>query len=130
VPVGLVTGDQQACAQAAAALGPGGTDVAIVKQAGGRSQATSLHPQVACERIEAAAAAAVARRDLKPFTPPSPYTLAIDFMQTAMAEMAALAPGAERTGPRRVTYRSDNIAEIARCRVALTTLAASVHQRP
>ncbi|HZQ28342.1 MAG TPA: M55 family metallopeptidase [Acidimicrobiales bacterium] len=127
VPVGLVTGDQQACAQATDRLGS--VETVAVKQAMGRSQGASLHPRVASELIEGAATQAVAAAmsgTLRPYRASPPFVLEVDLVKSSMAEVAALVPGVERSGPRRVTFQSADVAELARCRAVITSLAGSV----
>lgn len=124
VPVGLVTGDDKACAQAEKQL-PGVRTV-VVKHALGRSVARSLHPAEARDAIEAAARQAVAAAsDLHPFTMQPPFVLEMDFASTGAAEVAALAPGSERIGSRTLRYTTDDMREVYRARMAWTTLAGT-----
>src|SRR5438552_12129851 len=72
VPVGLVTGDDKACSQAAKRL-PGIRTV-VVKEGYGRNVAKSLHPSAAREAIRKAAAETVAARsELHPYRPGPPF---------------------------------------------------------
>ena len=98
VPVTLFTGDDIACAQFAGTH-PGVSTV-VTKRAYGNTTVRSLHPSVACERIEAAAAAAVRR--LEPFRPTPPFRLEVDLLRTAQADRCALAPGSDRVSARTV----------------------------
>lgn len=110
VPVALVSGDQQAVAEAKAILGDDLAGV-VVKQGVARSAAQSVHPTIACDRIRATITAALQPAALRQRTPlrlPAPTTLAIDFMRSSQADVAALMPGAERTGPRTVTYTHED----------------------
>jgi D-amino peptidase len=122
VPVALVTGDQTACAQANDHLG----DVAtvVVKDAITRYAARTLLPAVACEKIRAAAAHAVAHRP-KPFTPPLPLPLELDFVDAACADAAELVPETRRVGGLTCAYRAPDAATLIRVIQAWTILAAS-----
>jgi D-amino peptidase len=113
VPVIMISGDQTACAEASALLG--GIETVVVKQASGRMAAECLPPALAQEKIQEAAASAVTRlRDgqaPKPLSLRGPVTMAIDFVQSEMADRAALLPGAIRAG-RRVEYTAPDILTI------------------
>jgi D-amino peptidase len=122
VPVALVSGDQALGAEAKALLG---TDVetVIVKEAVGRFAARSLAPSVACERIRAAAVAAL-RRKHAPFTFKPPLRLEVDFIVSQMADMAELVPGSSRMGGRTVSYAGDDYREVFRAWRAMYNLAS------
>jgi D-amino peptidase len=126
VPVALVTGDATACAQARELLGD--VDVVVVKDAITRYAARAMHPSAACERIRAAAAAAVrgagagARR---PFAPPPPHALEIDFVNAACADAAELVPGTRRVDGLTCAYRADDAATLIQVIQAWTILAGS-----
>jgi len=122
-PVVLVTGDQAACAEGREWLGPS-VGVVPVKTAIGRGAARSLAPAEACRRIEAAATAALG--DIgAPLVPPSPATIEVEFRTTAQAELAELAPGSTRTGPRTVAWTGSEYREVFRAWRALYNLAAA-----
>ena len=124
VPVGLVTGDDKACAQAAKRL-PGIRTV-VVKQSFGRGVARSLHPSAARAAIQEASADVVAAAgDLSPYLPESPYTLECDMANTGVADLCSLTPGAQRSGPRTVRFETDDYLEAFRCLLAWTYLGAS-----
>jgi D-amino peptidase len=126
VPVGLVTGDDKACAQAEAGI-PGVRTVSV-KEGLGRGVARSLHPSVARDAIRRGAAGAVALAadgELAPFRPPGPYGVEADLANTGCADVCALAPGVARTGPRTVRFDTDDFREAFRCILAWTYLAAS-----
>ena len=121
VPVIMISGDQTACAEAVTLLGP--LETAIVKQASGRMAAELLPPSVSQQRIQAAAQQAVRRlskgQSPKPLMLPDPITLAIEFVQSEMADKAAQLPGARRTA-RRIEYTAhDMITIYAAFRTAL-----------
>jgi len=124
VPVGLVTGDDKICAQAATRI-PGIRTVSV-KESYGRGVAKSLHPVAAREAIRAAAAEAVAgASELVPFVIPPPIVLEADTANTSSAELCALAPGVERAGPRTVRFATEDFREAYRCLLAWTYLGAS-----
>jgi D-amino peptidase len=121
-PVGLVTGDETTCRQCRELLGP--VETVAVKWAVGRLAARSLHPEVARERIRAAAATAVRERGrFTPYRLEAPYLLHIDMQTTAMADAAMIMPYTERHDARGVLFRADRIEVVFRALLALTTLA-------
>jgi D-amino peptidase len=124
VPVGLVTGDDKACAQAEKAI-PGIRSV-VVKEGYGRGVARSLHPSVAREAVRAAAAESVrGAGDLQPYRLEPPFVLEADVANTSAADLCSLAPGTERTGPRTVRFETQDYREAFRCLLAWTYLGAS-----
>jgi len=110
VPVIMISGDQTACAEAAALLGP--LETAVVKQASGRMAAECLPPPVAQSKIQAAAASSVTRlrsgQAPKPLRLAAPITLTVDLVQSEMADKAAWMPGTSRQG-RRVEYTAQDM---------------------
>ncbi len=96
----MISGDQSACAEAAALLGP--VETAVVKQATGRTAAECLPPAVTQELIYLAARAGVGR--LRAGTAPAPLrvatpvTIAVELIRSEMADAASLVPGARRRG--------------------------------
>jgi D-amino peptidase len=125
VPVALVTGDDKCCRHAEKRL-PGIRTVAV-KTGIGRHVASSLSPEIARAKIRLAAAEAV--RDhgaLEPFRPEAPFAIEVDVTHTTMAELAALAPGTERTGPRTVRYEHEDFREAMRAFLAWMWLARNV----
>ena len=124
VPVGLVTGDDKACAQAAKAL-PGIRTV-VVKEGYGRNVARSMHPSAAREAIKKAAAETVAALgELQPYRPGPPFTLEADVANTSAADLCSLAPGTDRVGPRTVRFETEDFPEAFRCLLAWTYLGSS-----
>jgi D-amino peptidase len=111
VPIVLITGDQTACAEAAAVLP--GIRTAVVKQSITRSAAASLHPELACELIEHEARAAVT--GLAAAVPPPvarPATLEITWRTADMAAQAAWVRGMERAGDRVTTSVGEDLLEL------------------
>jgi D-amino peptidase len=121
VPVGLVTGDDKCCEQAKRLAG---LRTVTVKQGIGRHVATSLSPQVAHERIKRAALETVrGSRELLVFAPKPPFRLEVDMISTSCTELAALAPGTERAGPRTVGFAAKTVQEMMRALLAWMYLA-------
>jgi D-amino peptidase len=104
VPVLLVTGDQAACAEAAALL-PGVTTVAV-KRATAFQAAECLNPEVTQPRIREAAAQALRQyRESalpRPLQLAQPVRLAVELGTPAMADIASLIPGMQRVDGRRI----------------------------
>jgi len=126
VPVGLITGDDKACAAIADRL-PWVIPVAV-KEGMGRNVARSLHPSEARARIREGAARAVRAAvagELPAFRPDPPFVLEADLANTGCAELCALAPATDRVGARTVRFRTDDFAEAYRCLLAWTYLADS-----
>jgi len=111
VPVIMISGDQTACAEAAALLGP--IETAVVKQAHGNMAAECLSPAAAQAAIRAAAARAVARlragQAPAPYRPALPIAMAVDFHQVEMASSAAAMPGVQWDGSRRITISAPDM---------------------
>jgi D-amino peptidase len=113
VPVLMISGDKAACAEATALLGP--VETVIVKTASSRMSAELLPPAVTQEMIQAGARKAVQRlangQAPQPLRLQPPIHMAIDFVQSEMADEAALLPGAQRTG-RRIEYSAADMVTI------------------
>ena len=120
-PVGLVTGDASTCQQCRALLGE--VDTVVVKWAMGRLAARSLHPVVARQKIREAAAHAVRTHErFAPHHVEPPLVLELDMVTTAMADAAALMPGAERISACTIRYVSDDVQTVFRAMLALIRL--------
>ncbi len=95
VPVVLVAGDDSVAAEAAAVVP--GVHAVVVKRALGFSAAALLHPDEACDRIEAAVPRALADRGLmQPLRFDGPVLVEVDVLRPGMTERALLIPGIER----------------------------------
>jgi D-amino peptidase len=104
VPV-LVTGDDTVAAEAAAIVP--GIHTVEVKRALGAHAADSLHPEEACAQIEAAVPGALdARASVTPPRYDGAVSLDVDVLTPAMAELALLIPGMERTAGTTLHYRA------------------------
>jgi D-amino peptidase len=106
VPVGLVTGDDLACAEAESLYA--GVQTARVKTAVDRYTARCLSPQVAQERIREAARRATGEGDLTPYAPEPPYSFTVEFATASSAASVLFFPGLERTDDRRVSWTHED----------------------
>ena len=126
-PVLMISGDQNACAEATALLGD--IETAVVKQATGRVSAECLPPEVTRRLIQDAAERAVRR--LAAGNAPAairvapPITVAVEFIRSEMADAAALMPGAQRLEGKQVAYIAADMPEAYRAFRALVGLASS-----
>ena len=107
IPVGLVTGDDLACAEAEA-LYPG-VRTARVKTAVDRYTARCLSPEASHGRIrESAQRAAEGIEDLTPYTPEPPYSFTVEFATASAAASVLFFPGLERVDDRRVSWTDED----------------------
>ncbi len=113
VPVIMLSGDQTVCAEARDWLGE--VETAIVKYAHGRMAAECLPLAEAQRIIQAAAAQAVTRlragQAPAPLRLPAPITVVIDFIQSEMADRAAIFPGARRGPDRHVEVKAEDMVQ-------------------
>jgi D-amino peptidase len=101
IPVVLVTGDLAATREATALLGD--ITTVSVQEAYGRFSGRLLAPSEAHARIRNAATAALKRAG-RPWALEPPYTVAVDFLRSAEADMAEFVPGAQRVAARTVEF--------------------------
>lgn len=124
VSVGLVTGDD-VLAREAEHFVPWARRV-MVKEAMDRFAARSMSPQRARESIREAARDAASRRtDMRTFALEGPLTLDVAFRQAGMADVAALLPGSERSGPRHVRYLAPDPLTLYRAFRVMNTVAGA-----
>jgi D-amino peptidase len=107
VPAVLVSGDDTVAAEAADAVP--GMHAVVVKRALGARAAASLHPDEACDRIEAQVPKALAdwgadRGAVRPPRFDGPVVLEVDVRRARMTEQSLLVPGMELAGPRTLRY--------------------------
>jgi D-amino peptidase len=125
-PVLLISGDQNACAEATALLGD--LETAVVKRATGRNSAECLPPEVTVQLIRDAAERAVRRLDdgsaPAPHRRGAPITVAVEFIRAEMADAAAILPGAGRIGGKRVAYTAADMPAAYRAFRSLVGLAS------
>jgi D-amino peptidase len=106
VPVLLLAGDKALCATAAS-VNPNILTVAVSEGNGNAS--ISIHPELARERIAAAAVEALSA-DPKTMLVPLPplFKVSIYFKQHYLAKQGSYYPGATRVGAHELTFRSKN----------------------
>ena len=121
VPVVLVSGDRATADEARDVLGAE-VGVVVVKEAVSRHAARSVAPEVARKRIKEGVTEALRGRH-RPFVPPSPSTIEVDFRLTYQADYAEVVPGSERLGPVTVAYTHADYRELFRAWRALYNLA-------
>lgn len=124
IPVGLVTGDDLACAEAES-LYPG-VRTANVKTAIDRYTARCLSPEASHERIrEAAQRAAEGTGDLIPYTPGAPYSFTVEFATASAAASVLFFPGLERVDDRRISWTHENYETAFKMFIGVMRLARS-----
>ena len=111
VPVVMVTGDKALC-DFAKALIPEITAVPVNEGRGGG--VTTIHPDEAVERIEAAAKEAVKKADLCKVPMPEHFHMEIYFVKHAMAYSKSFYPGATLKDDKYVCFDSDDWYEVLR----------------
>lgn len=119
VPVLMISGDLAACNEARQLIG--GIEVAVVKWPSGRMAAECLTPEDAQQKIQQAAFQAVSHlvasldndESLPCLSLQPPITMAVEFVQSEMADKAAIMPGTVRNG-RRIEYTAGDMIEIYR----------------
>jgi D-amino peptidase len=108
IPVGLVTGDDALAAEVEGWL-PWAERV-VVKTADSTTSASSVHPNVARERVRAGARQAVTRAArggaaaFEVLDVGSPVVIEVEYARGSVADHAAMVPGAERSGDRGVRH--------------------------
>ncbi len=126
VPVIMLTGDAETCAQAKSLLGE---DLAVVavKEAAGRTAARLLPRAEALEKLKSGARVALASRSRrKPFILEPPFQFSVEFHNSGQAEMPLLVPGVKRTGARSVAFAANDYLEGFKLLRALIALGGSI----
>ena len=111
VPVALITGDANLCAFAKELI-PQITAVPV--NVGRGAGVTSLHPDEAVERIEAAAKEALGKAELCKVPMPEHFHIEIDFVKHHLAYSKSFYPGAVLNEDKIVCYDHDDWYEILR----------------
>jgi D-amino peptidase len=106
VPVVLVTGDQVTIEEARSQLGE--IETAAVKEGVSQTAAHCLHPEVAAEKIKAAAERAL-KLKVKPFKVTFPLKAKVTFKLPFCADMAEHIPGIHRLDGNTVEWTSEDI---------------------
>jgi D-amino peptidase len=125
VPVVLITGDATTAQEAQPFLP--GIEAVVVKESHTRFAATSLHPDVACERIRAGATRALER--LGSFSVPAitlPATLRVRFRNADLAEVASWLGGVRRVDATSVEVSDDDPLRLFKTFVTTVLLTRSV----
>ncbi|MEV8002237.1 M55 family metallopeptidase [Streptomyces parvus] len=123
VPVVLLSGDDAACAEAAALI-PEAVTVPV-KEALGMAAAVTLHPEEARDRLRRAAADAVSRRtEIPPLALTGPLDVEVDLASPHTIDLATLVPGVSRTaGARTVAFAAPDYGTAYRLILLLAQLA-------
>jgi D-amino peptidase len=121
VPVVLVTGDDRACADAGG-YAPEARTVAV-KDCVSRYAAVCRPPGATSAAIRAAAKEATSLAGRRQPVAEREYSVEVEFDAAHLAGAAALVPSVERTGVRRVAYRSPSAYDMIRCFKTVTTMA-------
>jgi D-amino peptidase len=125
VPVVLITGDATTAREAEPSFP--GIEAVVVKESHTRFSATSLHPEVACERIRAGAARAVERLGSYPLPAVTlPATLGVRFRNADLAEVATWLGGVRRVDDTSVEITDDDPLRLFRTFVTAVLLTRSV----
>jgi len=109
VPVALVAGDDELCAEAERRFA--GVVTVPVKTTIDRFAARSLTPEKARNLLREGAMQAVRNVEqgaLKLYAVEAPVTIEVDFKRTSPAAMTSLIPTVERTGPRTISILADD----------------------
>jgi D-amino peptidase len=122
VPVGLVTGDAAATAEAAALLGPA-LKLVTVKHAVGYQAATCIHTEEAVSLIRQGAEAAITTA-VEPFVPETPTVLRLVLKSPLMADYASLIPGSRRLDGYTVEYAHEDYLTVFKVMRAMVKLAS------
>jgi D-amino peptidase len=108
VPVILLTGDSETCAQAKSILGDGLVTVAV-KEAQGRYAAKNLPLDEAKKRLREGAKEALQKKgQVAVFRLSPPLKFELEVNNSAQAEMPTLIDLVKRTGPRTLEFSSDD----------------------
>ena len=108
VPVIMLTGDTETCAQAKSILGEGLTTVAV-KEAQGRYAARNFPRDEAREQLkEGAKAALLKESQVAVFRLKAPYKFELDVNNSYQAELPCLVHLIKRSSPRTVEFTSDD----------------------
>ncbi len=125
VPVVMLSGDTETCAQAKAIFGNEFV-TAPVKEAIGRNAARLLPRAEATTTLMGAAREALAKRaTIAPYKLSAPYTFELELNTSLQAEAPTLIPGVKRAGPRIVTFSATDYIEGFKLLRALIALAAA-----
>ncbi|HLW86661.1 MAG TPA: M55 family metallopeptidase [Candidatus Sulfotelmatobacter sp.] len=113
VPVVFLSGDQTACQEARALLGP--IETAEVKHAIGFYSAEMLPPNESQRLIREGVRRGVERRaEIKPYKISHPVKLEIRFNDVVVAEVASYLPGVERPSGNTIAFTGRDMTEVSK----------------
>ena len=125
MPVILLTGDTETCAQAKAIFGDA-IVTAAVKEATGRFAARMLPQEEARTRLKDAAKEALLKRAaIAPFRLNGAVHVDVEFLTSAQAEMPLMLPGVKRTAARALSFTATDYLEGFRMLRAIIALASA-----
>ncbi len=125
VPVIMLTGDTETCAQAMSLFGDAFV-TAAVKEATGRFAAKLLPQDEARARLTEAAKQALGRvGKVQPFRLEAPYAFEVEFLTSGQAEMPVMLPGVKRATPRSVSFTATDYIDGFKLLRAIIGLASS-----
>ncbi|MFD0691124.1 M55 family metallopeptidase [Actinomadura fibrosa] len=125
VPVGFLAGDRAACEEARDLLGA--VETVAVKDGHDRYAAEVIPPVRAQELIyEGVARALNAPDGWKRLALDAPYTMAVEWNSTAIAQSCSLIPGVKPSGPRTTEFTTDDYAEIVGLLGVFATIAGEI----
>jgi D-amino peptidase len=123
VPVILLTGDTETCAQATGILG-GALPTVAVKEAVTRVAARMFPAEATRTRLTIRAREALGKRTaIAPFRINGPYTFEVELHNSGQAELPLLLPGVKRTGARGVSFSATDYIEGFKLLRAIIALA-------
>ncbi|SOD63984.1 D-aminopeptidase DppA. Metallo peptidase. MEROPS family M55 [Streptomyces zhaozhouensis] len=122
-PVVLVTGDDLTCADARG-YAPEAVGVAVKDHVSRYAAVCRTPARTAADITEGATRAAALAVRHEP-AGPAPRRIEIDFDAAQLAGAAALVPGVEQTGERRVAYTASTMYEGIRCFKTVTTMVSA-----
>lgn len=129
VPVALVTGDDQVCADAQKRFP--GVVTAPVKEAFDRFVGLSLTPKKAQDLIRdraRQAIEAVRAGKIRPYKVNTPVTFEVDFKRTSAAHLGTLFPGVERRGPRTIAISDGDYVKAFKLMWGMLIIAIAVSE--
>ena len=125
VPVIMLSGDEETCAQARSYLGEGLVTVAV-KSGLGRTSARLLPRAEALRLLRAGAKEAfLKRKQAPPFKLSPPFSFELEFHNSGQAELPLFIPGVKKTSARSVAFSAGEFIEGYKLMRALIALASS-----
>jgi D-amino peptidase len=123
VPVGLVTGDRAATAEATSLLGPN-LHTVTVKEAVANQAARCLHPEEVQSLIRQEAEQAMMTNQVEPLVLETPVTMRLMLKSSLMADYASLIPGSRRLDGYTLEYVHDDYLTVYKVLRAMIKLAS------